>query len=315
MTFISGTKIFFKSIINDIKEIRWYQTLFLILFGILMVIFSTIDFNYLLGNRPYLLKWDNDRDAGYVYWKRVLMTLSGVASFTGAFSVVLVSLGKLSSYFWGILNTILYGSAAFAYGYVGDAQLNLFFFLPLQFIGIYNWLKHQNDNKVSVRKLTLKTVIISVLLIGGLYPFFWWEIPAFSKLLTGYYFYQGNKIAFWFDVTTNTLSVVAQYLLNNRHREQWILWIIINCFQIAMFAGVGGFGVEFNVVCMWSFFLINSFYGLYQWYFVHELEGKNKETDIELCDSNKVLSESFHSMSDIYDNMKDNISCDSFKPE
>lgn len=205
------------------------------------------------------------------------MTFSGVASFTGAVCVVLVSMGKLSNYFWGILNVIFYGTFAFAYEYIGDAQLNLFFYLPLQFIGIYQWFKNTNDDDtIYVRPMKWYHYLFAGLILGACIPFFWWEIPAFSKLISGYYFYEDNELAFWFDVMTNSLSVTAQYLLNNRHREQWILWFIINCLQIAMFAGIGGFGIEVNAIAMWGFFLCNTFYGFYQWWFVHQ-----KETIIE----------------------------------
>lgn len=278
MTFYTRVKQFFTHIVIDMKDIRTYQKIILLLFGSLMIVFSIIDFNYFLNKKDNLLKWDNDKELGIEKWKRNLMMLSGVASFTGAFCVVLVSLGKLSSYFWGILNCIFYGIFAFSYEYVGDAQLNLFFYLPLQFVGIHQWINNIENNKnntITTNKMKFKNYIISIIILGGCIPFFMWEIPAFSKLISGYYFYEDNKLAFWFDVLTNSLSVTAQYLLNNRHREQWILWIIINCMQIAMFADIGGFGVEFNAVAMWSFFLCNSLYGFYQWYFVHEKKCEN----------------------------------------
>ena len=47
-------------------------------------------------------------------WRRVMMGLSGGASFTGALCVVLITKGKFSSYFWGLINTSLYGLFAFA---------------------------------------------------------------------------------------------------------------------------------------------------------------------------------------------------------
>jgi hypothetical protein len=59
------------------------------------------------------------------------MCLSGATAFTGAMCVVLTTKGRLSCYFWGFINVITYGLFAFAYGYAGDAQLNIFFFLPL----------------------------------------------------------------------------------------------------------------------------------------------------------------------------------------
>ena len=50
----------------------------------------------------------------------------------GVVCVVLVTKGKVSNFFWGAINSLLYGLFAYAYGYAGDAQLNLFYYLPLQ---------------------------------------------------------------------------------------------------------------------------------------------------------------------------------------
>jgi nicotinamide mononucleotide transporter PnuC len=280
---------YLSNIPKDLITLNLYQKTLFFLFGILMIIFSIIDFNHFLDftNKPYLLKWDNDTFYGYEDWRKMLMTISGVASFTGVLCVVLVSLGKISNYFWGILNCIFYGTFAFAYGYAGDAQLNIFFFLPLQFVGIYTWINKQDESSnVKVRKLTLLSFAGLLVLLGGLIITFYFEIPAFAIALTGSYFYQDNRPAFWLDVLSNSFSIVAQILLTFRYREQWIFWILVNCIQIAMFSGVGGFGIDFNVLCMWSMFLINSLYGCYRWF-----KESNKEGTLELTDLGKVVPE------------------------
>jgi HTH-type transcriptional regulator, transcriptional repressor of NAD biosynthesis genes len=68
-----------------------------------------------------------------------MMCISGAASFTGVLCVVLTTKGKITCFFWGAINSLLYGLFAYAYGYAGDAQLNLFFFFPVQFLGVYLW--------------------------------------------------------------------------------------------------------------------------------------------------------------------------------
>jgi len=278
---------FLSYIPKDINNLHLWQKIVFSIFGILMIIFSIIDFNHFIDpiNKPYLLKWDNDTFNGYEDWRKILMTISGVASFTGALCVVLVSLGKVSSYFWGILNCIFYGTFAFAYGYAGDAQLNIFFFLPLQFLGIYSWMKKLDNNEsVQVKSLSLLNFVGLLFLVSLLIVIFYFEIPAFSIWLTGYYFYADNQTAFWLDVLSNSFSIIAQILLTYRYREQWIFWIMINLIQISMFAGVGGFGIDFNVLCMWSLFLMNSIYGCYQWFTKSNIQN----TEIEIVPISKA---------------------------
>jgi nicotinamide riboside transporter PnuC len=51
-----------------------------------------------------------------------------------------------------------------------------------------------------------------------------------------------------------------------RYTDQWYFWIMNDILQIAMFSGVAGFGVNFNILFMWCLFLVNAFYGLYCWF-------------------------------------------------
>jgi nicotinamide mononucleotide transporter len=133
-----GHKLVFRSVIPDLHVLNFTQATFLILFGCVVVLFNILDFNSLVhGNTSdsKLIKYTNDKSSGVEEWRRILMCLSAIASFSGAMSVVLTSLGKLSCFFWGIINCIFYGLYAFAYGYAGDAQLNIMFLWPMQYIG------------------------------------------------------------------------------------------------------------------------------------------------------------------------------------
>lgn len=150
---------------------------------------------------------------------------------------MLVIHGKMSSYFWGILGAILYGIYAFAFGYVGDAQLFVFFFLPIQFFGIYIWSKElDNQCTTRVKSLKLGGWLFVVLLSFFLIILFYFEIPIFSKLLTKTYSFE-KSISHILDATTNGLSVVAQFLLIACYWEQYIIWTLVNIMLIIMYSG------------------------------------------------------------------------------
>ena len=51
-----------------------------------------------------------------------------------------------------------------------------------------------------------------------------------------------------------------------RQWEHWLFWLTVNVIQITIFAGVAGFDADFNILCMFSFFLVNSLPGLWTWY-------------------------------------------------
>ncbi len=271
MTFITITKKLFSSILTDLKSFKWWQIVILAFLCCVSIIFSFIDFNHFItpdiNTSPY--SWINDDAKGLEQWRRGLMILSGIASFSGIMSVVLAAKGKYSTYFWGIINCIAYGLFAFAYGYGGDAQLNIFFFLPLQFVGIYAWRDNLDSEKIAIPR-SLKWWKWSLIVLPALVLSiaFYYEIPPFTEAIAGEgtYPYQPVSSARILDSATNALNIVAQILLIYRFWEQWILWVAVDCMQIAMFTGVGGFGININIVIMWCIFLINALYGLYSWF-------------------------------------------------
>lgn len=263
-------KNFFVSIYKDLTYLKWYHILILFIFGSLMIIFSVLDFNSFIHPEWELeiLTWNNDKILGKEYWRRVLMTLSGAASFTGAMTVVLTTFGKLSSFFWGIINCVLYGLFAFAYGYGGDAQLNILFFLPMQFWGIYNWkdnIDEEDKDTVMSRSLKKSGLFFSLISTLILFAGFYFEIPKFVEAIGSEYLFYDNNSARIIDCLTNAFSIVAQILSLYRYWEQWVLWISVDILQITMYAGVAGFGINFNILFMWGLFLINAIFGLYFW--------------------------------------------------
>jgi nicotinamide mononucleotide transporter len=144
----------------------------------------------------------------------------------------------MSSYFWGIIGSILYGAYAFAYGYVGDAQLYVFVFLPMQFVGIYIWSK-QLDNQATTRVKSLKfpgwclVLFLSLILI----VFFYYEIPLFSEYLTSEYLFENKSVPHILDAITNGLSVIGEILLIACYWEQYIIWTFVNLMLIVMYSG------------------------------------------------------------------------------
>jgi len=191
-------------------------------------------------------------------WSDSLIGL--ISSITGMLCVVLVAKGKISNYYFGIIQTSTYAYISYGYGLYGEAMLNGLFYLPVQFIGIYLWNKHRTEQgvrgeDVKVKRLSkagwIYTISIAVILIIG-YGFF-------LKYLGG------NNI--WTDSATNVLSVMAQILMLKRFAEQWLLWISVNILSIYLWisALVSQGGNDFSMLVMWTAFLVNSIYGYINW--------------------------------------------------
>lgn len=272
-----------KSIIPDLCSFNIYELCALMVFAGASIVFSFIDFNYLTDpeNNPSIYTVVNDRLYGVEEWRSQLMCVSGAASFTGVLSVVLTTKGKITSFFWGAINSLLFGLFSYAYGYAGDAQLNLFFFLPMQFVGIYCWGKNISDGTVRSQRLSVFQWIGCLAVSVGIAFAFYYEIPVFAESLTGIYYFEGFDFLRQLDSVNNALSIVAQILSIYQFSEQWYWWITVDCIQIAMYSGVAGYGIIINILVMWLLFLLNALAGCYAWHMRYTLINSVNESDIE----------------------------------
>ena len=179
------------------------------------------------------------------------LIIDAIAAISGILCVVLCAKGKKSQYIWGVINVIGYVIIAWINKYYGEVMLNAIYYLPSQFIGYYLWNKHINkdNDKVEGNKLNLKkSIILVVLCLIGI--FLYKEVLG----LLG-----GNKPLL--DSASTIISIFANLLMMLRYREQWLLWIIIDAITVIMWMVAG----DFIMVTMWSVYLVNAFYGYYNW--------------------------------------------------
>lgn len=179
------------------------------------------------------------------------LMIDGVAAICGIFCVVLCAKGRKSQYIWGLFNVLGYVIIAWLNKYYGEVMLNALYYLPSQFVGYYLWNKHmqKDSEEVKGKKLNLKQSFIFLLFtIGGIFGY---------KVILDFLGGSGTLL----DSASTIISVVANALMMMRYREQWLLWIIIDIITVIMWLMVG----DYIMVTMWSVYLINAFYGYYNW--------------------------------------------------
>lgn len=194
-----------------------------------------------------------------------LDVMGSVASVTGVLCVVLVAKGSIWNYAFGIVNVSLYALISYKAALYGDAALNALYYVPMQFVGWWQWRKRGaalseseaqgGEVQVKARRMTwgqrialASGCVIAILAVGFLLRHF------------------GDPQPFK-DSATTVLSVVAQALMALAFMEQWCLWIITNVISVVMWCicvsrGDAHAGV---MVIMWMFYLLNSLNGLRVW--------------------------------------------------
>lgn len=189
-----------------------------------------------------------------VYWKDSIVAT--FAALAGIWCVILTGKGKLSSFWFGSINTVLYAIIAWEAKYWGEVMLNLIYYVPMNLVGLYMWSKNMNKETEEVvkKRLSLKKSIMSygLVIVGTL------GYGLFLKVLNG-------TLPF-VDSMSTVFSVFAQFLCVKRYMEQWVLWVIVDVVTVIMwiYAFVNGTG-DMATVLMWSIYLINAIFMLIKW--------------------------------------------------
>ncbi|THA10747.1 nicotinamide riboside transporter PnuC [Rodentibacter pneumotropicus] len=177
--------------------------------------------------------------------------LEMISGISGILCVVLVSKGKISNYFFGLIFAYTYFYVAWGQNFLGEMNTVLYVYLPAQFIGYFMWKNNmQNDNggeSVVAKALTPKGWLALALFIGIGTFLFVQVLQTAGGSSTG------------LDGLTTIIVVAAQLLMILRYREQWLLWIVLNILSIILWAETQA------MYLMYSAYLLNSLYGYYNW--------------------------------------------------
>lgn len=194
-----------------------------------------------------------------------LDVIGSLAGITGVLCVVLVAKGSIWNYLFGLVNVSLYAYISYKASLYGDAGLNALYYLPMQFVGWWQWRKRgaavsQSEAggkgvQVRARRFNWKQRI--VLAFGC----------TAAVVAIGYVLRHIGDPQPFKDSATTVLSIVAQALMALAFMEQWVLWIITNVISVVMWSicvarGEMHAGV---MVIMWVFYLLNSLNGFRVW--------------------------------------------------
>ena len=180
--------------------------------------------------------------------------LGFTASVTGMLTGILVAKGKISNYYFGIINVVIYGFISYNSKYYGEAMLNILYFLPMQIIGFMMWRRNNvnidESKEVKAERMTAKEIIL------------WSVLSGIAVIVYGIILKKLNNTLPMADSFTTVLSVTAMILMVKRYIEQWIVWIMIDIVAIYMWLFIKS---DYNITIMWIAYLVNAVYGLYNW--------------------------------------------------
>lgn len=198
--------------------------------------------------------------------------LSFITAFAGMVCVILVGKGRLSNYFFGIVQNVPYLILAYQAYFIGEITIAAFYVLT-QFWGLYMWRKNMRAAKeqyelsgasalaraaegtpldVQTRRLTLPAIAGVLALLAA-------TSWGYGVLLDGW----GSNQPY-VDAFTTVIALISQVLMVYRFREQWVGWLVLNAVQIYLWSTVEG-GGNMAIMAMYLGFIANSVYGWYNW--------------------------------------------------
>jgi len=201
---------------------------------------------------------------------RVLMLIiAALGSVMGVASTVLSANGIIWTFIFGMLDVTFCCIVAADNQLWGNFSLHLFYFLPMQFVGIWQWRKRGAkgaETEVKARRLSGKQRLVTVAsVLAGLAVVY--GLLVLIKFRTvGAEF---DRTQVFFDAAVTTFNIAGQILMSLAFYEQWYLWILVNISSIFLWGGtmLSSAASSYTVVMFikYCFYLVNSLNGLRIW--------------------------------------------------
>lgn len=179
-----------------------------------------------------------------------------VSAFCGITYTILAGKGNPLCYLIGLAGSVFYIYLAYMNHIWGNLLLYALYFVPMQIIGFFSWIKHLKMDRYEVEKSYLKkkelilsfslTLIISVLVIFILY-----SIGDSSPIADG---------------ITSVFSLLGMYYTVKRAIEQWFVWTGVNLLSLIMWLSILFQGEKvYSTVIMWFVYFILGIYFYNSW--------------------------------------------------
>lgn len=209
--------------------------------------------------RKYSIGW-------YIYSAIVLVVTLGVCIYqrnslilvittiSGIIYVLLTAKVNKYGLLFGIVNVFLYGIILLNEKIYGGTIYNLAYGLPMMIYGYIKYAKDDKNSDLGIKTIPSKTRVWAIMILIMI-------IAISSYILSSF-----NSNLAVIDSITTILGFVGVYLLSNKYREQWIVWIISNLMNAIMWTILTIENIEkLPMLIMWIVYLINSIYGLIYW--------------------------------------------------
>lgn len=202
---------------------------------------------------------------------QALLVIAAIGSIMGILSSVCSANAKIITFLFGLLDVSIYGTMCFLSwadggSGLGNGILHAVYFIPMQFIGFFQWRKRgaHGGAAVKARRFTSRQwLIFGAIFVAATAAVYALLLQFDRSGAQGFL-----RAAVLFDTLPLVCNVLGQYLLSNAYREQWFFWLGVNVFSIAMWSTTlseTGDSYAIIYIIKYSFYFMNSINGLRIW--------------------------------------------------
>ena len=203
-----------------------------------------------------------------VAWKLAIVTVGAVM---GVCTSVLSANGLIWNFLFGVVNVSICAYTNFDSGNMGQFLLHTLYFLPMQFVGVWQWRKRGASGSSSApeaRRLNARQwawvaagIVAGTALVYAL--LYYVDVARLGADAAP----ERGKILL--DALVVVLNIIGQILLSLAFADSWYIWNLVNVFSIALWinraAVAGSVGYAPVMIVKYSFYLLNSLNGLRIW--------------------------------------------------
>jgi len=210
--------------------------------------------------------------------KTFMLLLAAFGSVMGVVNTVMSANGNILTFLFGFIDVLIGTIVYLDNGIMGTFALHAFYFLPMQFIGFWQWRKRGakvsvsegESSKVKARRLDSKQWAWLVIgTIVGISILYYILLSIDSAKLSAGKIDAIDKSKVLLDSVVMAMNIAGQVLMSYAFAEQWVIWMLVNVssitlWTIALVSGTGS-GNASVMLIKYIFYLLNSINGLRIW--------------------------------------------------
>jgi len=196
-----------------------------------------------------------------------LLVLTAFGALAGIASTVLAANGSIWNFLFGLIDVCIYSLILFDSKMPTQLMLHLFYFLPMEFIGFFQWRKRgaSGTKQVKTQRLRGKKWLLYAALYAGVYVvsllISWFALKNAGEA--------DNHSKMYLDAFVTTSNIVALVMMTFAYVEQWYLWILVNISSIILWS-VTLFtspDADYAIIPLikYAFYLLNCINGIRIW--------------------------------------------------